>query len=260
MKLFLSYASEYKTVADEVALAVIGAGHDVIFDQSWLKPGDDYNTRLRDAFNEVDGMIFLVAPEAVQSGAYTLTELAFARQRWPHPFQRVLPVMVASTPLDMVPPYLKAVTLLQPQGNVPAEVANAVQRWHSSPSSTAQGAVRVAVHLACFEARPDAPAYFINVTNLFKDRDVEITHVWFEATPRVDVLRSDRVLPVRLKPYESWETWQHVQALPAAIRDNAFTLARVRLSTGAVVESIENIGVPARGFVPGGRVSSLGDS
>jgi hypothetical protein len=251
MKVFLSYASEYKTVAEEVALALAGAGHEVIFDQSWLKPGDDYNARIRDAFDQVDAVIFLITPEAVQPGSYTLSELRFARERWPHPAQRVLPVMLAPTPFEMIPLYLKAATFLQPEGNVAAEVASAIRGWHSSNSETALRKVRVAVHMACFESQPDVPAYFINVTNLFEDRDIEITHVWFEATPRVDVVRLERVLPVRLKPYESWETWQEIFTLPAAIRFNAFTLARVRLTTGLVLESVEHVDVPERGFVPG---------
>ena len=61
MKLFLSYASEYKIVADEVALALTGAGHEMIFDRSWLKPGDDYNTRIRDVFREIEGLVFLIS-------------------------------------------------------------------------------------------------------------------------------------------------------------------------------------------------------
>ena len=257
MKLFLSYASEYQIIADEVALALIGAGHEVIFDRSWLKPGDDYNTRIRAAFDQVEGLVFLISPEAVRPGAYTLTELGFARGKWPHPARRILPVMVAPTVLETVPPYLRAVTLLEPKGNLPAEIADAVRRLNSAPSTSTEGGVRVTVHLAVFEARPDAPAYFVNVTNLFNDRDVEITHVWFEGTPRVDVVRSDRRLPVRLRPYESWETWQPLNTLPDAVRHDAFTLARVRLSTGAIIESTENVGVPARGFVPGGPVSSI---
>lgn len=257
MKLFVSYASEYKTVAEEVALALTGAGHGVIFDHSSLKPGDDYNSKIRDAFDEIDAMIFLITPEAVQPGSYTLSELSFAQQRWPHPSQRVLPVMLAPTPLEMIPPYLKAVTFLQPQGHVAAEVASAIRGWDSSHSETARRKVRVTVHLACFESRPEVPAYFINVTNLFEDRDIEITHVWFEATPQLNVVRRERVLPVRLKPYESWETWQELHTLPEAIRFDAFTLARVRLSTRLVIESVENINVPYRGNVPGGPVSSF---
>jgi hypothetical protein len=258
MKLFVSYASEFRAAADEVALALTGAGYDAIFDQSWLKPGDDYNSKIRDAFDQADGLVFLITPEAVQPGSYALTELKFARERWPHPAKRVLPVMLAPTPLEMIPPYLKAVTLLRPEGSVPAEVVSALRGWHSAPSKAARGRVRVAVHIACFESRPHVPAYFINVTNLHEDRDIEITHVWFEATPRLYVLREDRALPVRLNPYESWETWQEASSLPTAICDNAFELARVRLSTGLVIESVENVDVPERGFVPGGPVSSSG--
>jgi len=258
MKLFVSYASEYKAVADEVALALTGAGHDVIFDQSWLKPGDDYNNKIRDAFDQADGLVFLITPEAVQPGSYALTELKLARERWPHPVKRVLPVMLAPTPLEMLPPYLKAVTILRPEGSVAAEVASALREWHSAPSEAVRGRVRVAVHIACFESRPYVPAYFINITNLFEDRNIEITHVWFETTPRIYVLRKDRALPVRLKPYESWEIWQDAHTLPPAVRDNASRLARVRLSTGLVIESVENVDVPERGFVPGGPVSSSG--
>jgi hypothetical protein len=160
--------------------------------------------------------------------------------------------------LETLPPYLRAVTLLEPKGNVPAEVADAVRRWTSPSSASAQAGVRVTVHLAVFDAHPDAPAYFVNVTNLYSDRDVEITHVWFEGPPRVDVMRSDRPLPARLRPYESWETWQLLETIPEAVRHNPFTLARVRLSTGAIIQSSENIGVPPHGFVPGGPVSSMG--
>ena len=258
MKLFLSYASEYQIVADEVALALTGAGHEVIFDRSWLKPGDDFNAKIRAAFAQIEGLIFLIAPESLRHGAYTLTELGFARERWPHPASHVLPVMVAPTALETVPPYLRAVTLLEPKGNVAAEVADAVRRWKPTPSTSAEGGVRVTVHLAVFEAHPESPAYFVNVTNLFNDRDVEITHMWFEGPPRVDVMQPDRRLPVRLRPYESWETWQLQNTLPDAVRHNAFTLARVRLSTGAIIQSTENIGVPERGFVPGGPISSIG--
>jgi hypothetical protein len=107
--------------------------------------------------------------------------------------------------------------------------------------------------MAVFEHRPNIPAYFINVSNLFEAHEVEITHVWFETEPRVHVMRADRPLPARLRAFESWETWQDVDGLPIAIRHDAFTLARVRLSTGSVLASTKNIDVPERGFVPGRR-------
>jgi formylglycine-generating enzyme required for sulfatase activity len=57
-----------------------------------------------------------------------LTELAIAGKTWSHPDERVLPVVLRPTPLDVVPAVLKAVTLLNPEGNVTAAVADAVHR------------------------------------------------------------------------------------------------------------------------------------
>jgi TIR domain len=260
MKLFLSYASKYQTVADEISLALTGAGHEVIFDGAWLKPGDDYNRRIRDAFDQVDGMVFLITPEAVQSGSYALTEMTFAREKWPHPERRVLPVMLRPTPLEIIPPYLRAVTILRPEGNVAAEVASALGAWASAVLDEAdRRKARVTVHIASFESRPLVPAAFVNITNLSENRDIVITHVWFEATPRVFAVPTDRPLPVRLKPDETWETWIDLRSLPSAIQGNPFGMARVRLSTGHVFSSVENVDVPERGFVPGGPITSLGD-
>jgi hypothetical protein len=92
-----------------------------------------------------------------------------------------------------------------------------------------------------------------------EDRDIVITHVWFEATPRVFALPPARPLPVRLKPYETWETWLELEAIPSTIQDNLFGMARVRLSTGQVISSVENVGVPERGFVPGGPINTVDD-
>jgi TIR domain len=259
MKLFLSYASEYQTVADEISLALTGAGHEVIFDVSWLKPGDDYNRRICDAFDQADGMVFLITPEAVQAGSYALTELKFAREKWPHPKQCVLPIMLRPTPLEVIPPYLRAVTILRPEGNVAAEVASALRAWPSAMLGGEPRKARVTVHVAYFESRPLVAAAFVNITNLSEDRDIVITHVWFEATPCVFALSPDRPLPVRLKPDETWETWLDLRSLPSAIQDNPFEMARARLSTGQVISSVENLNVPERGFVPGGPITSLDD-
>src|SRR5699024_2882576 len=75
-----------------------------------------------------DFMVFLISPESVTRGRYTLSELAFAKTKWPNPSNRVLPVMMAPTPLDQVPTYLKAVTILEPQGSAAAETRAAVDR------------------------------------------------------------------------------------------------------------------------------------
>ena len=68
------------------------------------------------------------SPGSVSRGRYTLTELGFARNKWPNPSNRVLQVMIAPTPLDQVPIYLKAVTILEPQGSAAAETRAAVER------------------------------------------------------------------------------------------------------------------------------------
>ncbi len=66
--------------------------------------------------------------------------------------------------------------------------------------------VRVLVHSAFFRGKT-IPYYFVNVTNLSRDREIEVTHAWFDVEPPLHVLRAERPLPVRLRCDESWETW-----------------------------------------------------
>jgi hypothetical protein len=114
--------------------------------------------------------------------------------------------------------------------------------------------VRFTVHRAFF-ARSDRECFFLNVTNLSRTREIEITHIWFDTTPQISALEPDRPLPKRLKPDESWETWIDVARLPAESRESAFRLGRLRVSTGAVIKSKKNANVPPQGTVPGGPVS-----
>ena len=119
-------------------------------------------------------------------------------------------------------------------------------------SRTVTRRVRVRVHRASFVGSPGPESYFINVTNMSLNREVEITHVWFECSPEVHVLRRERPLPKRLKVDEAWETWIGVSELPVGLGDDAYKLARVRLSTGKVFRSKRNDQVPIIGRVPGG--------
>jgi len=128
MDIFLSYASEQRASAEEIALALREEGHTVFFDRTELPEGEAYNARIREAIRKSDLLIFLLAPQAVSQGRYTLTELKFAEEQWPSPSGHVLPVMVAPTDLSLLPPYLRAVVVLRPAGNVPAEVVAAVER------------------------------------------------------------------------------------------------------------------------------------
>jgi hypothetical protein len=99
---------------------------------------------------------------------------------------------------------------------------------------------------------PSGPeCYLINVANLSLQRDAEITHVWFDNSEQVPVLNPSRPLPRRLRPEETWETWIAVESLPKMIQQDAFELARVRLSNGRVIKSRRNMDVPTAGYVPG---------
>ena len=99
--------------------------------------------------------------------------------------------------------------------------------------------------------------YFLNATNMSHDREIEITHVWFDCQPPVHVLQADRPLPTRLRPDESWETWIAVDELPVGQRESAYILARARMSTGKVVKSVRNPSVPPFGAVPGGPIRNV---
>jgi hypothetical protein len=116
--------------------------------------------------------------------------------------------------------------------------------------------LRVTVHVARF-VKTNTPCCFINVTNLTPS-DVEVTHVWIDSTPPAFPTTPDRPLPTRLRPQESWETWIPLAELPAQLESEALhRMARARLSTGAIVASVANDSVPARGSVAGGPISEI---
>jgi len=68
-----------------------------------------------------------------------------AQARWRHPAGHVLPVMAVPTPKDDIPPYLRAVTLLDPPGDLVAETVAEVEslerrsRWRRSVPVVAAG-------------------------------------------------------------------------------------------------------------------------
>ncbi|HEV7821377.1 MAG TPA: SUMF1/EgtB/PvdO family nonheme iron enzyme, partial [Burkholderiales bacterium] len=98
------------------------------FDRTDLPAGEEYDARIREAIEHCDLLIFLISPDALAAGAYTLTELDIAEKTWSHPSGKVLPAMLRPTEFRTLPAFLKAVTVLEPVGNVAAAVANAVHR------------------------------------------------------------------------------------------------------------------------------------
>jgi TIR domain len=128
LRIFISYPSEEWDLADSISLRLTERGHHVFFAPHDLPAGGGYDLRLEGAMQKVDLLIFLITPDSVKKGRYTLTELEYARTRWAHPHDHVLPVLVAPTELSEIPPYLRAVTILQPTGDIVAETSAAVDQ------------------------------------------------------------------------------------------------------------------------------------
>jgi formylglycine-generating enzyme required for sulfatase activity len=128
MKIFLSYSSKDRSLAEPIYLALRAEQHSVFFDRTDLPAGEEYDARIREAVENSDLLIFLISPDSLKEGSYTLTELDIAKKTWGHPAGKVLPVMLRPTEFGTLPPYLRAVTVLEPAGNVSAAVADAVHR------------------------------------------------------------------------------------------------------------------------------------
>ena len=128
MKLFITYASEERKIADELAVRLRTEGHTVFLDKDDLPEGEGYDAQIRAAIAACDLYLFLLSPISIQPGRYTLTELKFAREQFRNPKGHVLPVMTQATPFADIPPFLSAVTVLQPQGNLVAETVAEVHR------------------------------------------------------------------------------------------------------------------------------------
>jgi len=88
--------------------------------------------------------------------------------------------------------------------------------------------IRFTVHRGFFVVNGNE-CFFLNLANLSRNRDIEITHVYMDCGEQIHALHSDRLLPKRLRPDESWETWVEVQRVPTSLHDTAYTLGRARL-------------------------------
>ncbi len=128
MRIFLCYTSTDRDVADRIRLALIAEQHKVFFDRNELVPGKEYHKHIAEEIQESELFLFLLSPEAVSVGRYTLTELSLAERKWNHPSGHVLPVMIRPTPIEHIPSYLKVVTIFEPKGDIPAEVSAYVRR------------------------------------------------------------------------------------------------------------------------------------
>jgi len=128
MRIFLSYASPDREQAQSIYLALRDQGHRVFFDRADLPAGDEYHNRIREAIEDCQLFIFLVTPQALDAESYTLSELEIADKSR----RKLFPVALADIDFAKLPPSLKAVTVLRPDGNLAASVAAAVHRIATS--------------------------------------------------------------------------------------------------------------------------------
>ncbi len=124
MRIFLSYASQDREAARAIYIALRDQGHNVFFDRAGLPPGDEYHNHIRAAIEKSHLFLFLISPNAVDAGSYTLTELDIADKAR----VKLLPVMLDRTPVETLPASIRAVTFLQADGNLPAAVAAEAHR------------------------------------------------------------------------------------------------------------------------------------
>jgi hypothetical protein len=88
------------------------------------------------------------------------------------------------------------------------------------------------------------------VTNSSPERDIVVTHIWFDTYPELHVHDPD--LPVRLRYSEPWETSVEVARVPAD-PSKALWLARCLLAPDdKVVKSQPRRFVPPFGTIPRG--------
>ncbi len=137
LSVFLSYASEHKRIAEEIAQTLKNSGHDVFFDKDSLPAGEDFNDHIRTAIRGSDRFVFLISRAALDEGRFTLSELQFAKEKWPRPSGRVFPVLLDKTiKPEELPVYLRAVQVLSIQGNATAEIASEIDKTRKVRAGT----------------------------------------------------------------------------------------------------------------------------
>jgi hypothetical protein len=191
MKIFLCYASEDRATAESIAFSLRGRSHQVFFDRDDLPPGASYDEQIERAIKGSDVFVFLISPDSVTRGRYTLTEQKFAREKWLDPNGYVLPVLVRKTPGDQIPPYLKAVTMLEPDGNIAAETSATVDKILSQRNASS-GTLKLIL------MEPEGA-----ITSLPKVIDFEVARKHFDAEAARMGLQSIDWVAATLEEYDN---------------------------------------------------------
>lgn len=127
MKIFISYASDDHDIAEKISHSIRSRGHQVFLDKSNLSAGEGYEEKIEEFINKSDLVVFLISPHSISDGRFTLTELKLSQEKWPSAKNNILPVIIKPTLIKDIPNYLSSIVMLEPKGNIPAEVATNVE-------------------------------------------------------------------------------------------------------------------------------------
>lgn len=147
MKVFISYSKDDRATADALEVGLRQEGHDVFFDKTGLPAGESFHARIRGEIAAADAFVFIISPSSVRPESYAMTELGFARKRWPDPSGRVIPVLARPTEMEQIPPYVAAVTFVQ-GGNIVAETIGWVARIDAERRRQARNRLQMRVGAA----------------------------------------------------------------------------------------------------------------
>jgi hypothetical protein len=156
-----------------------------------LSGGEDFNAVIREHIANAEWFIFLISPESVRPGAYTLTELRLVREKWASPEQHVLPVLLEPTDMETIPAYLRGVTIFKAEGNVAAEVAAHFGRPSRRLPAILIGGVAVVVVILAFFLYPHVQRYISGGEEQFGQKEALSNFVSILIYPISEIKRTE---------------------------------------------------------------------
>ncbi len=250
-RIFLCHSSADKRAVRDLYARLRADGLQPWLDEEDLLPGQDWDREITKAVRTSEVVVVCLSTNSISKAGYVQREIKQAldvADEQPEGRIFLIPVRLDDCAVPERLSRLHWVDMFETHGY--ARLLKALQaRGLSIHAAAPETVLRLTVHRAYFVGNP-VEHLFVNATNL-SNSAVEISHIWFATDPEVPALNPRRVLPKRLQPQETWETWIASGQLSAEYLDTPFTLARARLSTGEVIESVENVNVPPAGFVPG---------
>jgi hypothetical protein len=216
MRVFLSYSTKQRDIAERIAVGLHQIKVKVFFDRESLPAGEEYDARIRREVQRCDLFVFLISPDSISQPSYARTELGFASKQWPSPSGRVLPVVVVPVENERaIPPYLAAVTILHPKGNIVAEVVAEVQgmqkrwrHWLTIGALAAVAALIAAVLFSFIFPRRVVCSLAANVQIAGMDTPLSSTHLTVTTLQKSEsfVLNDEGLVSfqARVAPAETW--------------------------------------------------------